>query len=1636
MKRLRKALSLVLALCMILSMAVTVNAEEPQTQNAGAGDDYRRIVHLDAGRKSFSVEQIQGIIDTMADSGYNALELAIGNDGLRFLLDDMTVTVGGMTYDSTTVTDGIKQGNLNYSHAGELSQTDMDSIITYANGKGIEIIPLLNTPGHMDAIIDAMEYVGIQDAAYGNGGQTSVRTLNITNETAVAFTQQLVEKYVQYFHNAGCTVFNMGCDEFANDIYSEEQGMGFGVLQRNRQYDEYIEYVNKIARIITENGMTPMAFNDGFYYDGVTDQGSFDTNIMIAYWTTGWGSNYLGVQSAASLSGRGHQIINTNSAWYYVLGATSGSFPLSHARYGVANTKYDDVPGDNDPTATGSMICFWCDEPSVDYNTYSANVTELIQTFAANNSEVFDTTGGDNEDSGTVTPDPELIEKTITVAGGESTEDIISGNDYSQDIDRTNLNTDIAEVSAEYVDVPGEMTADKVTSNLQDGKYLIESNRAGTVLTDENNDRGLLLDGTVDTPDSGDLWTITHVSGSEYYVQNVAGQYLTIGRGSATLVNSQNTVNILNRNGMWRISETEDDWWDTTYYLNHLNGGSSTKAGGWTDRSAASDAGSQWNFYTLSSSETVQGTKVTFTGKTPGTTYVTVGNVRYTINVIPKDLSEVADLNINLFISTSPVWDIDDDSHNSDIYLSARNAYSEQGVNIADLVPEVGWWQYASDQTETVFWKGVVLPEGLHQTNDVSNDRSMSGTDFTYIRYWQDQWACSADGRSWTAIDTGTDEVNAYYLQKTAVTDEVDTYVKDWAFTTSNSENQSGEVYQKALSFAVVYPNGNMNPTTEDGIYADSTLIYWENLANLGFIRVGVNEVYEVEKITYTMGERDLGWGDNGTSNWGPNDSIDWETRRVDANTWWYDETVCWDESYGTEPVINGQDLEGEIYAGDPTRDDGRYNGTWGFNDAVLILIYLKPVETEDSLTVQYWDDSSDSLIYDYLINVTNVSTEDKGTFLNRLEPENLRPSGPGVYELIDGTDGAYVINAKNQPEYFQKDLTKIPDLYGKYTSGLYTYTYAEISKDGKTMTLHYDLDESKLSATYVVDFGLPVTIPIDQIIANTENVQSVSVGSTRYGQAVVNGTESITYTPTEVMQNSETLGVTIAYGNDEMTTHSVAIVPATTTYYEEGFAAYTENDWSGNISKGNGVQTTEAAGSKVNVYGADGKYTAEQAGPSNGTQATSTAYKGNATFTFTGSGVDIYANCTQETGRLSISVTNSAGQLVKFVQVDTALRKGESSATDYQAVTGYNVPVASLDLGTRNTYTVKISHIKPSADAESDTVNIDGFRVYGTLDGGTDAYVQDSEANPSFIELRDQVLKGLSVSDETSEQYAEQIARGLSQVYSETGAGEGAAVVIDADLNTTTSEVQDLLDNGPKNELYLKSGQAVIFNVDSQDVQVGLKALNGTVTYSLNNGEKQTLTSSTDMFYEAGSGTITITNTSTDNAILSVTKVKAAGTAESADNGIQLCSLTEADFMPALLSLGFESEEELVYADATANINLVDNSGSVIASAVLTANGVEGDTHTFAAADIQAAAESVLPEGYELAGEVSDTEVAYGESETVEIQADDAAEAPDSDDAEDSGDSFFERLGNTVKKVVDTVVDAVSGFFGSLFRW
>lgn len=383
----KRTLAVLLSLLMLFGCLPVTGFSVSDGTADGNAAAFMRIVHLDCGRKYFSVEEIKGVIDMAAENLYTHVELAFGNEGLRFLLDDMSVSVNGASYESDAVTAAVQTGNQSYTaySSGELTESEMDEILAYAAEQGISIIPLLNSPGHMNALMDAGEALTGTTMAYDN----STRTIDVTNETATAFTLAVLAKYVAYFAEKGCTHFNLGADEYANDKYTSG-AMGFGQLQSRGQYDDYIAYVNNAAAIIKEAGMTPMAFNDGIYFNNVTSSGTFDSDIAVCFWTAGW-TGYT-VASASTLAQQGHEIINTNDNWYYVLGNTTGYYNLSRAQTGTKETACTTVLTDSSGSVTpiGCMLCIWCDSPSVSYTTAEKeNISGLLSNLAENNADYF-----------------------------------------------------------------------------------------------------------------------------------------------------------------------------------------------------------------------------------------------------------------------------------------------------------------------------------------------------------------------------------------------------------------------------------------------------------------------------------------------------------------------------------------------------------------------------------------------------------------------------------------------------------------------------------------------------------------------------------------------------------------------------------------------------------------------------------------------------------------------------------------------------------------------------------------------------------------------------------------------------------------------------------------------------------------------------------------------------------------------------------------------------------------------------------------------------------------------------------------------------------------------------------------------
>ena len=369
MKAGKKLLALLLTVCMLLCMLPTVAF--------ASGSDYLKIAMLDSGRKYFSADWVKAFLYEAKADGYTHVMLAVGNDGMRFLLDDMSLTVGGKTYSSDAVASAIRSGNNAYTTAssGEWTESEMDEFFATAKKAGIEIIPLLNSPGHMDSVLYAASSLTGTNCSY-NG---SSRTIDVTNDTAVRFSQAFLQKYVDYFAGKGCRYFNFGADEYANDRYTSGS-MGFGSLQNSGKYGYFIKYVNELAAMVKQAGMTPIAFNDGIEFANKMSASvgsttyTFDRDIVVCYWSGGW-SGYT-PRTAANLASDGFRIINTTGDFYYVLGKNDSfdngyTYAANWSNYKVCGTSL------SASSVIGGMFCMWSDYPGAETQTQEAKKIRL-----------------------------------------------------------------------------------------------------------------------------------------------------------------------------------------------------------------------------------------------------------------------------------------------------------------------------------------------------------------------------------------------------------------------------------------------------------------------------------------------------------------------------------------------------------------------------------------------------------------------------------------------------------------------------------------------------------------------------------------------------------------------------------------------------------------------------------------------------------------------------------------------------------------------------------------------------------------------------------------------------------------------------------------------------------------------------------------------------------------------------------------------------------------------------------------------------------------------------------------------------------------------------------------------------------
>lgn len=1571
-RRTARLTSVLLAVLMILTVAPIIAFP------ASAADTTPyRIVHLDCGRKYFSVANIKKLIDTMAQYGYNQLQLAFGNGGCRFLLDDMSLSFGSVTMSSDSVKTNITNGNNSFNgDTRSLTQDDMDAIIDYANGKNIEVVPMLNMPGHAKAIVYNTSY-----AANDN--------LNVNNETARNYGYALLKKYVDYFKGKGCKYFHFGSDES-------------GYTGTNMT-----DFLKGCADVITEAGMTPRAFNDA------TNVATMPTSVQITYWHRENGS-----KTASALANDGYQMINTHGRWYYVIKTAQNSEIGTKYWQGTVNTSATSVElptlkaekmdnkwvgineyfdgnsgyGSTISGSLGSMFCIWCDASQDAYLTDSDVISEnenygalyqiekLAEHYWPDDIKKEETTKPTvTVSDGTAVPsqitngisltlksdksvtwttsNPSVIDllnpansETITgtsvtlVAKGTGTATITatdsSGNAVSYTITVNDSISGSETIKNVELTVGGSETitiADGITA----GSYI------------SGNDSYIATAEVVKTEGqpAGSSKVTSITSGESYYITDGNGNYLTLSNGSLTNVtdvdkatkwtftlssgeysiSSGSTYLRYSNNGLtttpraynatsWSYSDSglSYTYWytHTTYYITYNNS--------WT---VATTAG---NGYPASYVSAVEGKcELTITGVGAGTTSVKIGDVTYNITVtaetVTKDITlthgtsftlptgaeaqitsgencvtltenntkitagqtdgnatveavvknaggkvtarytynitvssidfdAIAPLPVQLWITNTWVGADSAPTSLQTVNVAAKSAYKEEGVLLSEFVPASGYKKDGSNTVRVTYWKGVALHNGIEPVQQ-GTDYSNSGDAFLRIRYWNGAWQY-LNGIAWTSIVTD-DTIVAYYLQLNNVSNEITTGTQHYGNPpTAHPGTNSGNGYNMT-AFAVVYPDGTLSRTEQEMYEAGMIRGFWGGTTtNIGTIYAENNSIYKISKITLTWGKNKLGTsGDNWyvgnkTGTYGTDWGVEWEKETNSAGHDWYKETTYWKVGDSEIPMIDGETLGLNLT---PEKN------------AALILIYLEVVQTEDTLSVIYWDDNADAQITTNPMPIPIVV--DNGiTFLKIKQSSTVHV---GEFTL---DDNAYIVNSSGANQGFNKEISTVPGVTGVYLSGMYKYSKAEISEDGKTLKLHFNLKNADNQKTYVVDFGLPLVIKASDFeITELHAISSVSLEKGRittektgtFGTAIIaNDWSKVTYRLNKILTGKATIPLYVTFTDGAVKLFNAHIIPASTMYYEEDFvtptnAGATDNGaWTLDGTRKSAEQTLSELGSR-DRYGFDSAYEnglTYSMGSAWKTTVNGTTYSKNngwptITFTFKGTGFDIISLTDNTSGTIIVEVKNSAGYAVKTMLVNNYYSQADGL---------YQIPVIKAENLSYDEYTVTIivaySKLFDTNNRGSYTFCLDAVRVYNTLGTGSDVdavYANDGEAAPTFTEIR----------DITSAADFDVNAQG---------------VFVDGDPNAKYDTYQRL---GPNHEIYLARGQAIAFNVSLEDGQhlfIGAKSPNGGAVMNINDGAKiVTINTATDMYYEITpkDGRVIILNTG-DN-ILSLTTIK-----------------------------------------------------------------------------------------------------------------------------------------------------------------
>ncbi|MFJ9730145.1 glycoside hydrolase family 20 protein [Streptomyces sp. NPDC101171] len=301
-----------------------------------------RGFNLDIARKPYSESWIEDRIRELGDLKFNEL-------GLHFS-DDQAFRIESSSHPEIVSPD-------------HLTKAQVKRIVDLAKSRHITVVPEIDSPGHLGAVIAAHPDLQLRNA----NGVATRGAIDISKPGSAKIVDDLLNEYAGVFPG---NQWHLGGDEYQALTVSDPQASYPQLAAAARQKygsgatvaDLATGWLNDRAATVRAHHRTMRAWNDGFFRDTSVRPAK---DLQVAYWT----GKEIGARQPVEYLRDGRKVLNYNDEFmYYVLGQPQTFvYPTGQRIYEQWNPRVlrgtTAVPSSYDGQIPGGSFAVWSDIP-------------------------------------------------------------------------------------------------------------------------------------------------------------------------------------------------------------------------------------------------------------------------------------------------------------------------------------------------------------------------------------------------------------------------------------------------------------------------------------------------------------------------------------------------------------------------------------------------------------------------------------------------------------------------------------------------------------------------------------------------------------------------------------------------------------------------------------------------------------------------------------------------------------------------------------------------------------------------------------------------------------------------------------------------------------------------------------------------------------------------------------------------------------------------------------------------------------------------------------------------------------------------------------------------------------------------